>query len=277
MLKPATIFRFLKIVAKIAICLYLIILVALMLFEEALIFPAPTVPAERWAKEFQQEDVTFSSSDGTVLHGWYFPVAGQEQSKGTLLYSHGNGDCVAYLDTFADMMRNNYSLNVLVYDYRGYGNSEGKPTGTGVLADGHAARKWLAERENIPVNEIILMGRSLGGGVAVDLAANGGARGLILESTFTRLSDVAASQFPWIPVRLVMRTKIDSIDKIGNYDGPLLQSHGNADSLIPFDQGKKLHEAANDPKEFFELDGLNHNDPQTIEYYEKLGDFLNGI
>ncbi len=277
MLKPATIFRFLKIVAKIAICLYLIILVALMLFEEFLIFPAPRVPEKRWTKEHQQEDVTFSSADGTVLHGWYFPVADQQQSKGTLLYSHGNGDCVAYLDTFADMMRNKYSLNVLVYDYRGYGKSEGKSTGTGVLADGHAARKWLAERENIPVNEIILMGRSLGGGVTVDLAANGGARGLVLESTFSRLSDVAAGQFPWLPVRLVMRTKIDSIDKIASYKGPLLQSHGNADSLIQFEQGKNLHEAANDPKEFFELEGLNHNDPQTIEYYERFREFLDRI
>lgn len=269
--------RVLKNIARAAICIYLLIPVALMLFEEALIFPAPNVPEKRWAKDFQQEDVTFPSADGTVLHGWYFPVVGQEPAKGTLLYSHGNGDCVAFLDTFADMMRNRYSLNVLVYDYRGYGKSEGKPTGTGVLADGHAARKWLAEREHIAVDEIILMGRSLGGGVAVDLAANGGARGLIVESTFSRLSDVAAGQFPWLPVRLVMRTKIDSIDKIANYEGPLFQSHGNADSLIPIDHGKKLFDAANDPKEFFELEGLNHNDPQTIEYYELLHDFLDGI
>ena len=277
MLQPSTISRFLKNTAKVLVCIYLLILVALMFFEEVLIFPAPNVADDQWQQQLQQEDVRFTSADGTELHGWYFPVADPEQSNGTLLYSHGNGDCVAYLGPLANSLRNQYGLNVLVYDYRGYGKSEGKPTGAGVLADGEAARQWLAERENIPIDEIILMGRSLGGGVAVHLAANGGARGLILESTFTRLSDVAARQFPWLPVRLVMRTRIDSIDKIGSYNGPLLQSHGNADSLIPFEQGKALFEAASGSKTFVELDGLNHNDHQTIEYYEKLGEFLNDI
>ena len=277
MLKRATIFRSLKILTTIGVGIYLLIMVALMFFEETLIFPAPRVSDDRWTKEFQQEDVQFTSADGTKLHGWYFPVADPAQSRGTLLYSHGNGDCVAYLDTLAESMRNNYALNVFVYDYRGYGKSEGKPTGVGVLADGEAAQEWLAERENIAIDDVILTGRSLGGGVAVHLAAKSGARGLILESTFSRLSDVAGSQFPWIPVRLMMRTKIDSIDKIGNYLGPLLQSHGNADSLISFEQGKKLFDAAQGPKDFFELDGMDHNDPQTGEYYDKLSDFLGSL
>lgn len=275
--KTTVILVWLRRLAKIAVCIYLLILVALMFFEETLIFPAPRVSDDRWTKEFQQEDVQFTSADGTKLHGWYFPVADSEQSRGTLLYSHGNGDCVAWLDTLAESMRRKYALNVFVYDYRGYGKSEGKPDGVGVLADGNAAQKWLSERENIPIDEIFLMGRSLGGGVSVHLAAENGARGLILESTFSRLSDVASSQFPWIPVRLMMRTKIDSIDKIGNYKGPLLQSHGNADSLIPFEQGKALFDAANGPKEFIELDGMDHNDPQSGEYYDKLREFLNAL
>src|SRR5690606_21254788 len=103
------------------------------------------------------------------------------------------------------------------------GRSEGVPSEQGILADARAARQWLAQRAGVREQDIVLMGESLGGGVMVDLAASDGARALILENTFTSLPDVAAFHYPWLPVRTLMRTRFDSLSKIGNYHGPLLQ------------------------------------------------------
>jgi fermentation-respiration switch protein FrsA (DUF1100 family) len=144
----------------------------------------------------------------------------------------------------------------------------------GVLADGEAAQQWLAERAKIPLNEIVLMGRSLGGGVAVDLAARNGARGLILQSTFTSMPDAAARMYPFVPVRWLMRNRYNSLEKIARYSGPLLQSHGDRDTLVPFDLGQKLHAAAPGQKTFFVNRGRGHNDGETGEFQEVLGNFL---
>jgi fermentation-respiration switch protein FrsA (DUF1100 family) len=121
------------------------------------------------------------------------------------------------------------------------------------------------------------MGRSLGGAVAVDLAAEGGARALILESTFSSLTDVAAHYYPWLPVRRMMRTRFDSAAKIGSYHGPLLQTHGDADTIIPLPFGRRLFEAAPGPKQFITFPGLDHNDPQPEHYYDRLRDFLDAL
>ena len=109
-----------------------------------------------------------------------------------------------------------------------------------VFADARAARAWLANRKNVPEGEIIVMGRSLGGAVAVDLAAKDGAKGLVLASTFTSMPAVAKSLMPIVPVNLLMRQRFNSLEKISNYRGPLLLSHGDADKLIPFEQGRQL-------------------------------------
>src|SRR5208283_3409033 len=117
-------------------------------------------------------------------------------------------------------------VSVLVFDYRGYGKSEGKPDEPGVLADARAARTWLAQKSGVAENRVVLMGESLGGAVAVDLAADG-ARALILENTFSSMADVAAFHYPWAPVRLLMRTQFNSAAKIRSYRGPVFQSHGD--------------------------------------------------
>jgi len=168
-------------------------------------------------------------------------------------------------------------VSVLIFDYRGYGKSEGKPSETGVLADGRAARAWLAEKEGVSESEIVLMGRSLGGAVAVDMAAKDGARALVLESTFSSVPDVAAYHYPWLPLRWVLRTRLDSAAKIGDYRGLLLQSHGDADSVVPYRLGQKLFQAANQPKSFVTIPGGDHNDAQPREYYHALIEFLDDL
>ena len=122
-------------------------------------------------------------------------------------------------------------------------------------------------------NQIVLMGRSLGGAVAVDLAADG-ARGLVLESTFTSMPEVGHATMPWLPVRSLMQTQFNSLAKIGNYHGPLLQSHGTADRLIPYAMGRQLFAAANEPKQFVAIPGGDHNDPQTDGLLRRPGEFF---
>jgi uncharacterized protein len=162
----------------------------------------------------------------------------------------------------------------MMFDYRGFGKSEGLPTEKGVLLDARAARKWLAERTTVEEGQIVVMGESLGGGVAVDLAAKDGARGLILESTFTSLPDVASGILPYTPVRYLMRNRLDSLAKITEYHGPLLQAHGDDDRLIPIALAKKLHEAAPGPKQFVTIPGAGHNWSPTPEYVQQLNQFI---
>jgi hypothetical protein len=177
----------------------------------------------------------------------------------------------------AQRLHDRVGVSVMVFDYRGYGRSEGQPSEAGVLADARAARAWLAHRAGIAENRIVLLGRSLGGGVAVDLAAADGARALVLESTFTSMPDVAQTMFPLLPVHSLMQTKFDSATKIGKYHGPLLQSHGTADRLIPYSIGRRLFDAANEPKQFVPIPDGDHNDPQSEDYYRALSAFLDRV
>ncbi|QDU26500.1 Putative aminoacrylate hydrolase RutD [Anatilimnocola aggregata] len=262
---------------RLAAVTYLAVILMLMWMETSLIYPAPQYPRGDWqaAETYGWEDVNFVSADGTKLHGWYRDLTqhGQEP-QAYLLYCHGNGENVAYLGEYLADMADRQRLSIFAFDYRGYGRSEGSPHEAGILADGEAAQQWLAKRANIPANQIVLMGRSLGGGVAVDLAARNGARGLIVQSTFTSLPDAAARMYPWAPVRWLMRNRYNSLDKIKAYHGPLLQSHGNQDTLVPIDLGQQLHAAAPGTKEFFVCPGGGHNDLEPPAYQAVLARFL---
>jgi fermentation-respiration switch protein FrsA (DUF1100 family) len=243
--------------------------------ESSAIFQPSRYPEGNWQPAgLKFEDAWFASADGTRLHGWYVP---HEQARATVLYCHGNGGNVACWADAARTLHDRVGASVMLFDYRGYGRSEGKPSEPGVLADARAARAWLAQREGIAENQIVLMGRSLGGAVAVDLAAADGARALVLESTFTSIPDVAQTMFPLLPVHLLMQTQFNSAKKIANYHGPLLQSHGTADRLIPYSIGARLFHAANEPKLIFTIPGGDHNDPQTEQYYQVLATFLDRL
>jgi fermentation-respiration switch protein FrsA (DUF1100 family) len=247
----------------------------MMFFEEALIFFPARYPEGDWQPEgLAFEDARFSSADGTRIHGWYLP---HEQPRAVVLFCHGNAGNVSHRAEMLRVLHDGVAVSVLAFDYRGYGRSAGKPNEAGVLADARAARAWLARRAAVDPSEIALMGRSLGGAVAVDLAAHEGARALVVESSFTSLADVAAYHYPWLPVRWALRTRLDSLGKIAAYHGPLLQSHGTADTIVPYRLGRRLFEAANQPKRFVTLPDLDHNDPQPAEYYRALIRFLDDL
>lgn len=244
--------------------------------ENSIVFQPRPYPDGDWTPAPHIEDVWIESSDGVRLHGW-LARSNRKMPRAVVLYTHGNGGNVTNRRHVIDLYRDGMGATVLVFDYRGYGRSGGQPTEAGVLDDARAARRYLATSAGVSEREIVLVGHSLGGGVAVDLAARDGARGLILEGTFTNLPDVAASHVPLLPVRAVMSAKLDSIAKIPAYRGPLLQVHGDADRIVPYDLGRKLFRAANEPKQFVTIPGGDHNHHYTVEYVTALDRFLNTL
>lgn len=275
--KPARTSRVRKF-ARRAIITYLLIVVGMMFLETHLVYPIPPLTRNNWKPtNFEYEDVHFESADGTKLHAWFFP---NPNTKRAILYCHGNGEDVAADGDLCSHLSNNRVLNanVLVFDYRGYGHSEGSPNEVGCIADGAAAQKWLANRVGIKPNEVVLMGRSLGSAVATALAANHGCRALILENSMPSIVSIAARQYPWLPVKWVMRNRYDNMERMQHYTGPLWQSHGTADSLIPISSARTLFDASpSENKRWIEYPNLDHNDPRPRIYYDELAKFLDSL
>jgi hypothetical protein len=246
----------------------------MMFKEESLLFFPTRYPDGIWhplGLEF--EDAWITTADGVRIHGWYIPC---ENPRVVALFAHGNGGNLSHReDYYRELHR--LGVAVLAFDYRGYGRSEGSPTEAGILADGRAARAWLAKRAGVPESQIVLMGESLGGAVAVHLASEASARALILENTFSSAPDVGAFHYPWLPIKLLMRTKLDSASLISKYHGPLLQTHGDADTIVPISLGRKLFDAANEPKQFVLIAGGDHNDMRTPQWHAALDQFLNSL
>jgi fermentation-respiration switch protein FrsA (DUF1100 family) len=218
------------------------------------------------------ENCLFFAADGTRLHGWYVP---HPRPRATVLFCHGNAGNITLLAEWLAVLNRRHGLSVMAFDYRGYGCSEGEPSEEGILQDARAARDWLAQREHIPATAIVLMGQSLGGAVAVDLATKDGARGLVVMSSFTSLPDVATDHMPWLPARLVMDMRLESVEKLKSYSGgPLLVSHGDADEVIPVEHGERLFAAAKCQKWLVTTPGGRHNDPPSEEFHATLDQFL---
>jgi len=226
--------------------------------------------------------VQFQNSEKQTLRGYYFPyqkINPDEAPAGTILYCYGNGGCTSHLLEFAEQMRSDFRCNVLIFDYAGYGQSDGKPTAPGILDDGLAALTYLNQKEEISTDQIIVYGLSLGGSVAVDLAATHEVKGLIVESSFTSLEEMGRKMFPFLPAKYLLREQLSSIKKIGSVRCPVFISHGRADKVIPFSQGQSLFEAATEPKTFFipPEDQDYHCAPHSPEHREALRQFIDSL
>jgi uncharacterized protein len=239
--------------------------------DELLLFYPSKYPDGDWKpKGLKYEDIWFCAEDGTRLHGWYCPC---DKPRAVLLFAHGNAGNLSQRSPRLRYFQKDLRVTALIFDYRGYGRSEGVPTVEGILQDGRSARTFLARRAGITEAQIVLMGRSLGGAVAVQLAAESPSRGLILESTFSSFQDVAAHHYPRL-AWLVPATKLNSVAQIKRHRGSLLQSHGDADGTVPYSLGLKLFHAANDPKWFVTIPHGDHNDPQSPDYFKQLERFI---
>jgi fermentation-respiration switch protein FrsA (DUF1100 family) len=259
-------------ILRIGLLIYLGIVLMFAWLENSLVYFPSRYPKGDWSLKPGMEDAWFESADGTRLHGWFLEV---DRPRAVVLFCHGNGGSIAGRRGLIDVFRK-LRVSALLWSYRGYGRSSGSPLEAGVLQDARAARTWLAKRSGVPENQIVLWGESLGGAVAVDLAQDG-ARSLILESTFTAMPEVAHWHYPWLPTRTMMKNRYNSIAKIPRFHGPLLQFHGNADTIVPYAFGRQLFSAANEPKQFVTNEGADHNDPRDAQVFVKIDQFLDSL
>lgn len=222
------------------------------------------VPRAEWAVSPEVlghpwKDVAIETDDGVRLSAWFFPAASDSPRRHlAIVISHGNGGNISHRLSLYDIC---YSLgvNVLAYDYRGYGKSQGRPYEEGTYNDAVAAYQWLRQQGFSP-KHIIAYGESLGGAVAAELALREEVGALVLQSTFTSIPDMGKRLFPWLPVRLLSSIRYDTLEKVPRLTLPLLVMHSPVDSVVPFEQGRALFEAANEPKRFVRLQA-DHNDP----------------
>lgn len=221
------------------------------------------------------EDVSFQSLDGTSLFGWFFPAdADSPRRDRVLLLLHGNAGNISHR-LFYYRAWLSLGLNVFTFDYRGYGRSAGQPGEDGTYLDAQAAHHWLVERGFAP-GQILVIGKSLGGGPASELALRERIGGLILQSTFTSIRELGHELYPWLPLRWLNTVRYDTRSKLPGLDVPVLVMHSRRDGLIGFHHADRNFDVAREPKMFWELDGV-HN--RTLEsgyprYLEGLRRFL---
>lgn len=256
---------------------YLILVTLMLALENKLVFFPSVYPSGDWQPHgLRQEDAWIDTADGVRLHGWYVPSS-EPTPTAIVLIAHGNAGNLSDRTYLIEPLTRQLNCTVLIFDYRGYGRSQGEPSEAGLYADARAARQWLAQRAGVDPQQIVLLGESLGGGVMVDLAAAEGARGLILLNTFNTLPDVAAFHYPMLPARWLMRNRFDSVSKIARYHGPLLQIHGDSDTIIPITLAEQLYQAALQPKEWVVIPGGDHNDAPAPQVFRAIRDFLSRL
>lgn len=201
------------------------------------------------------DEINFKTKDGLDISGWYIPA---ENEKGVLLFCHGNAGNISHrLDSIK--IFNSLNLSVLIFDYRGYGKSKGKPSEYGTYLDAEAAWDYLVNVKRKSSTSIILFGRSLGGAVAAEIATRKNPAALIIESCFTSVPDLGKTFYPWLPIKLLSKFKYSTIDKIGSINCPKLIIHSPDDEIISFRHGEMLYEKAFQPKEFLKIKG-GHNE-----------------
>ncbi|MEQ8798287.1 MAG: alpha/beta hydrolase [Salinisphaeraceae bacterium] len=253
---------------------FLLLAGCMFVFQERLLFMPKTPGRDLRATPadigLTYEDVHLETADGETLHGWFIPAP---DAKATLLHFHGNagniGDRVDLLALF-----HHIGLSVLIIDYRGYGQSTGQPSESGTYRDAEAAWSHLVESRETPPDRIILHGQSLGGAVAAWLATKVEPAGLILDSTFTSVPDIAGEVYPWLPVRQLARLNYNTLDRISDIDAPILVLHSREDDIIGFHHGQRLAKTAG--ARLVELRGGHNETLMRNEgiYREAIVDFI---
>lgn len=204
------------------------------------------------------EDANFTATDGVKLHGWFFPAnTNSPRAHLAVVICHGNGGNISHRLGLYDALLAT-GVNVFTFDYRGYGRSEGRPSEAGTYLDAQAAHAWLRKR-GFPATNIIAYGESLGGGIASELALRETCGGLVLQSTFTSVTDLGAELYPFLPVRTLGSIRYDTRGKLPRLRVPVLVMHSREDSMIPFHHAERNFAMANEPKFMCELAG-DHND-----------------
>lgn len=244
-----------KILLAIA-CFYVAAMIAIY-FAQALFIYAPQMPTRDLVAtpadiNLEYEDLTLVTADKERINAWYIPA--QDKNAKTVLFFHGNAGNISHrLETIK--IFNQLGFNFLIFDYRGFGISTGKPSEQGTYLDADTVWKYLIEERKLETKEIIIAGRSLGGGVAAELAKKVQPVMLILESTFTSMQEVSAVHYPFMPTNLIVKHSYETNLKLKHIHCPIVFAHSTNDEVIPFEHSQRNFAAANEPKQFITLRG----------------------
>jgi uncharacterized protein len=239
-------------------------------------FPVGAVPPLASLGLSDVQAVTFDTADGLRLNGWFFAIP---RSRDTLVVFNGNAGNRAYRVPLATALVRR-GFQVLLFDYRGFGENPGSATERGLAQDARAAREYLAGRGDVDATRLIYFGESLGTAVAVELATEHPPSVLILRSPFTSMADVGQYHYPWLPVRALIRDRYDTLERISRVKAPLLVIAGERDSIVPFDQSRRVYDSAvSERKKFLPIPRADHNDDELFDgdvMIEEITRFLAG-
>jgi len=250
---------------------YGIAVVVMLGIEPSLVY-MPTKSGQEWSEKPSAEiqDLTLTTPDGQ-MNAWYLPA---EKPDIALMICHGTGGNLSIRGQGLPEYRSRFHASVLVFDYPGYGKSDGEPTEAGCYNVANAAYDFLVSKKGFKPENVVIYGESLGGGVAVDLASRRQHGALILVNTFANLPEVAQRLYRWLPVTLLMNNRFDSENKISRCHAPVFITHGSEDQLIPVSHSLRLFANANYPKNFLLREGKQHEDPLGPDTLDKIADFL---
>jgi hypothetical protein len=253
--------------------IYLVLMAALFLLQRRLIYLPDSLRPEPSAFGVpEMAPVALFTDDGLELLAWWRPPASADAP--VMVYFHGNAGHIGYrgpkIRPYLDR-----GWGVLLTTWRGYSGNPGRPTESGLYADGRAALAFL-KSSGVTPDRTILYGESLGSAVAAQLAADFPAAAVVLESPFTSIADIAARSFAIFPVRLLVRDKFDVLARIGRVRSPLLVVHGEGDAVVPLRHGRRLLEAANPPKAGHFVPGAGHNDLYSFGAAQAIIEFVDG-
>ena len=259
-----------------ALYLYALHLVVLLTFEYRLAFPGWTFN-KHWVslpEGTHVEELALDTSDGNTVQAWWLPPPGWTPDRGAVLYSHGNGENLSNCGSHLRRWRDELKTGALGFDFPGFANSTGTPTEASCYAAAQAAFDWLVQEKKVAPNDIIVVGQSMGGAMATELAARQACRMLITAGTYTSFPDMAQHRFFWIPGRYLVRLQFDNRSKVAKMRTPVFIAHGTADHVVPFAQGERLFAAAHEPKRFHAMPDHPHAHPKSAEFYEAVREFL---
>jgi fermentation-respiration switch protein FrsA (DUF1100 family) len=245
------------------------------ILERFVFFPDPVLIGTPADIGLGYEEASVATDDGVLLHGWFVPGSRKE----TLLWFHGNAGNISHRLDNLRLLHDRVGVNVFLFDYRQYGRSTGTASEAGLYTDARAALAYLGKRADVDPTRIVYFGRSLGSAVAIDLATEESPFGLVLETAFVSMREMAGTLLP-SQLTILVPAAFDNIGKIARLPAPVLFIHGDRDEIVPYEHGRRLFQAAPRPKAFYTVRGASHNDTYLVggeTYFRHLRDFIDSL
>lgn len=255
---------------------YALVVVAVFLGQNRLAFPGWTI-RKPWLgapPKTVVEEEAIATSDGNTIQGWWLPEADWTPVKGAVLYMHGNGENLSSCGKALRNWRNELQVSVLGFDYPGFGHSTGAPDEQSCYAAAQAAFDWIVHEKGVAARDVVVIGQSMGGAMATEIASRQRCRMLLTSGAFTSFPDIAQQHYWWLPARYLVRLRFDNLAKMQRMVTPVFITHGTEDGTVPFTQGERLYAGAASMKRFYPMPGHGHSQPDTSEFYRAVRAFL---